>query len=113
MDRAHQNSRRTLAVLSPGYLASRFTAPERAARFAEDATSAHNRLIPVRVQPCTLEGLLAQVVSVDLVGCDEPAVRDKLLQRVAGIRHKPDEPPLFPGGGAGHEAVPGRPAFPA
>jgi len=112
MDRAHQNSRRTLAVLSPDYLASRFTAPEWAARFAEDATSAHDRLIPVRVQPCTLKGLLAQVVSVDLVGCDEAAARDKLLRRVAGIRLKPDEPPLFPGG-TGHEAVPERPAFPA
>src|SRR4051812_50048708 len=35
MDKAHQQSSRTIAVLSPDYLASRFTAPEWAARFAK------------------------------------------------------------------------------
>jgi hypothetical protein len=112
MDKAHKHSRRTLAVLSPDYLASRFAAPEWAARFAQDATSGHDLLIPVRVRPCELEGLLAQVVHVDLVGCGEAAAREKLLRRVEGIRLKPDEPPLFPGE-VSHDAVPERPAFPA
>ena len=112
MDRAHKLSRRTIAVLSPDYLASRFTAPEWAARFAEDATSEHDRLIPVRVRPCALEGLLAQIVHVDLVGCDEAAARKRLLDRVSGIRTKPDEPPLYPTSPAGHKAVPERPDFP-
>jgi hypothetical protein len=112
MDRAHTQSRRTVAVFSPDYLTARFTAPEWAARFAQDATSEHDLLIPVRVRPCELEGLLAQVVYVDLVGCDETTARDKLVKRVEGIRLKPDEPPLFPGG-AGHDAVPERPVFPA
>src|SRR3954449_5842248 len=43
MDKAYALSRRTVAVLSPDYLAS---------RFAQDATSGHNLLIPVRVRPC-------------------------------------------------------------
>ena len=107
-----QQSRRTIAVLSPDYLTSRFTAPEWAARFAQDATSEHDLLIPVRVRPCELEGLLAQIVYVDLVGCGEAPAREKLLRRVEGIRLKPDEPPLFPGE-ISHEAVPERPAFPA
>src|SRR3954468_4494505 len=98
MDRAHKETRRTIAILSPDYLTSRFTAPEWAARFAQDATSEHDLLIPVRVRPCELEGLLAQVVYVDLLGCGEPAARHKLFNRVEGIRLKPDEPPLFPGG---------------
>src|SRR3954447_6729242 len=104
MDKAHAQSRRTVAVLSPDYLASRFTAPEWAARFAQDATSGHDLLIPVRVRPCERDGLLAQIVHVDLVGCDERAARDRLLRRVEGIRLKPDEPPLFPGE-SGHAAV--------
>jgi hypothetical protein len=112
MDRAHTQSRRTIAVLSPDYLASRFTAPEWAARFAQDATSEHDRLIPVRVRPCELQGLLAQIVYVDLVSCDEATARDKLVKRVKGIRLKPDEPPFFPGR-AGHKAVAERPVFPA
>ena len=93
MDKAHAQSRRTIAVLSPDYLASRFAAPEWAARFAQDATSEHDLLIPVRVRPCALDGLLAQVVYVDLVGCGEAAAREKLLRRVEGIRLKPDGRP--------------------
>jgi hypothetical protein len=112
MDKAHTQSRRTIAVLSPDYLTSRFTAPEWAARFAEDATSEHDLLIPVRVRPCELQGLLAQIVYLDLVGCGEEAARDKLLGRVEGIRLKPDEPPLFPGQ-VSHDVVPERPVFPA
>ena len=48
MDKAHSQSRRTIAVLSPDYLASSTTTPEWAARFAQDATSEHDLLIPVR-----------------------------------------------------------------
>src|SRR4051794_34651553 len=52
MDKAHRRSRRTVAVLSPDYLASAFTVPEWSARFAQDATSEHDSLIPVQVRPC-------------------------------------------------------------
>ena len=84
-----------------------------AARFAQDATSEHNLLIPVRVRPCAREGLLAQIVYVDLVGCDEAAAKKRLLDRVRGIRAKPDEPPLYPNPStAGHSVVPKRPNYP-
>jgi hypothetical protein len=63
------------------------------------------------VRPCELQGLLAQVIYVDFVGCNEAAARDTLLKRVEGIRLKPHGPPLFPGR-AGHKAVPDRPTFP-
>src|SRR3954468_17220 len=75
MDRAHTQSRRTVAILSPDYPTSRFAAPEWAARFAQDATNEHDLLIPVRVRPCKLEGLLAQIVYVDLVDCSEATAR--------------------------------------
>src|SRR3954466_13072776 len=97
MDRAHTQSRRTVAILSPDYLTSRFTAPEWAARFAQDATSEHDLLIPVRVRPCELQGLLAQVVYVDLVDVAREQARERLFNRVAGIRLKPKEEPFFPG----------------
>lgn len=64
------------------------------------------------MRPCKLEGLLAQIVYVDLVGCGEPEARKKVLDRVAGIRLKPDEPPLFPGPPE-HEVITDKPAFPA
>jgi hypothetical protein len=111
MDKAHTLSRRTIAVLSPDYLTSRFTAPEWAARFAQDATSEHDLLIPVRVRKAEPQGLLRTIVYIDLVGCDEATARQRLLDRVRSIRRKPEEPPLFPTG-TGHAVVPDRPQFP-
>jgi hypothetical protein len=64
MDRAHTLSRRTIAVLSPDYLASRFTKPEWAARFEQDSTSEHDLLIPVRVREAEPQGLLRMIVYV-------------------------------------------------
>jgi tetratricopeptide (TPR) repeat protein len=114
MDKAHTQSRRTLAVLSPDYITSRFTAPEWAARFAEDATSEHNLLIPIRVRPCELQGLLAQITYADLVGVTRDEARQRLLNRVAGIRLKPKEEPFFPGGPlpAATRSIPSEPRFP-
>jgi hypothetical protein len=111
MDRAHTQSHRTIAVLSPEYLTSRYTAPEWASRFAQDARSEHDQLIPVRVRSCEPTGLLAQIIHVDVVDCDEGMARNKLLKRVAGIRTKSDERPLFPGT-PNHKAIRERPAFP-
>lgn len=98
MDRAHQQTRRTIGVLSPDYLTSAFTAPEWAARVAQDGRSEHDLLIPVRVRECELSGLLAQIVYVDLIGADRSDARQRLLDRVSGSRLKPKEEPFFPGG---------------
>ena len=94
MDRAHTSSRRTIAVLSPDYLRSRFAAAEWAARFAEDADSEHDLLIPVRVRPCEPSGMLAPILYVDLVGSDEATARDQILSRIRGIRYPPGEEPV-------------------
>ena len=62
MDRASQEAGRTLVVLSPDFLSSRFTAPEWAAAFAKDPTGQRGLLLPVRVKSCNPDGLLAQIV---------------------------------------------------
>jgi hypothetical protein len=54
------------------------------ARFAQDATSEDDLLIPVRVRPCDWKGLLAQTIYLDLIDDDEEAARRKLLHRVQG-----------------------------
>jgi hypothetical protein len=114
MDKAHAQSRRTIAVLSPDYFASRFAAPEWAARFADDASSTRDLLIPVRVRPFETEGLLAQIIYVDLVGVGRDEGRQRLLNRVAGLRLKPGEEPFFPGAPlpAAARSVPSEPSFP-
>ena len=110
MNEALKRSSRMIAVLSPDFLKSNFTAPEWAASFAQDPRSGQGLLVPVRVRECQVEGLLAQIAYVDLVGAAEQAAVESLLQRVRGDRGKPTTRPGFPGGPP--REVTERPSFP-
>jgi tetratricopeptide (TPR) repeat protein len=104
MDRATREARSTIAVLSPEYFASPYTTVEWQAAYHRDPTGEQGLLLPVRVRPCQVEGLLGPLVYIDLVGLDEAQAREKLLREVH--RHDPDpgkvqhsvaEPQAFPG----------------
>src|SRR5262249_25256569 len=82
MHKATIQAARTIAVLSPDYFASRFTLSEWAAAFREDPTGEHGTLVPVRVRPCDVKGLLGQIGYIDLVGQDESMARQRLLERM-------------------------------
>src|SRR5579883_1954163 len=71
MQKAASECDRTLAVLSPDYLQSEFVQPEWAAAFAADPTGNSRKLVPVRVRPCEMKGLLKAIVCIDLVGLEE------------------------------------------
>jgi hypothetical protein len=99
MQNAATQAQRTIAVLSPDFLKSAYTASEWAAAFAEDPTGAKRELVPVRVSACKLTGLLAQIVFIDLVGLDEATAKEALLAGVKQRRAKPSTAPPFPGKG--------------
>jgi hypothetical protein len=90
---------RTIAVLSPEYLAAEYTQPEWAAAFAADPKGAERKLVPVRVRECDPIGLLAPIVRIDLVGKNEQDARRELLVGIKRERAKPSMPPKFPGTG--------------
>jgi len=106
MDNATKQCERTIAVLSQAYLNAEFTVPEWAAKFAQDPKGLGRKLVPVRVAPCNVEGLLGQVIYCDLVGLDEEAARKRLLSQLSPGRTKPAVAPSFPGSTT-------EPAFPA
>ena len=113
MDRAAKTTRRTIAVLSPDYLAAKFTQAEWAAAFGRDPTGVERALLPVRVADCRPEGLLATTIYVDLVGLDEPTAKQKLLIQVSEQRPKPVASPVYPGRSAqGTAAAPDFPGLP-
>jgi hypothetical protein len=98
MNRAAAESNRTLAVVSPDYLdKSKFGNSEWAAAFAKDPEGFRRHLVPVRVRECQIEGLLKQIVYIDLVGKTESESRLALLNGVRGKRSKPTKSPAFPG----------------
>lgn len=97
MQTAASLAERTIAVLSPDYLESRFTAPEWYAAFANDPTGEKRTLVPVRVRRCDLEGLLPQIVYIDLVDLDAATAKPRLMQGVKPGRAKPSVEPSYPG----------------
>ena len=61
MDDAATRAERTIAVLSPAYLASDYAFAEWAAAFRRDPKGKHGRVLPVRIQRCEVEGLLGPI----------------------------------------------------
>jgi hypothetical protein len=88
---------RTIAVLSPNYLASLFTQPEWAAAFVDDPAGLKRKLVPIVVAPTQLPGLLAPIAHINFVGVSESDAKAALLHGIAGGRSKPKERPDFPG----------------
>ncbi|MGP1372287.1 MAG: TIR domain-containing protein [Almyronema sp.] len=113
MQKAARDSQRTIAVLSNNYLQAEYTHPEWATAFAKDPQSLKRLLIPIRVQECQPDGILGQIVYVDLVGCSaEAAAKEKILTMLQE-RAKPTAAPAFPGAAPmPHTAVSVAPVFP-
>ena len=109
MDSATKQAGRTIAVLSPDYFASKYTPSEWAAAFRHDPKGELGLLVPVRVRPCDVEGLLGQVVYIDLVNQDEQTARSTLLASLQSGRQKPASAPPFPS--VAHTLLE-RPSFP-
>jgi len=97
MDMATKVGRRTIAVLSPDYLTSGFTAAEWAVAFERDPKGEQGLLVPVRVRSCDVQGLLAPISYIDLVDLDSPSARSSLLTGVQQERAKPRKAPAYPG----------------
>jgi tetratricopeptide (TPR) repeat protein len=97
MQQATSSAQRTVAVLSPAYLRSRFGEAEWRAVFATDPTGELGLLVPVRVQDCQPPGLLASRVYVDLVGLEEEVAAARLRAGIQQGRARPSGRRPFPG----------------
>ncbi len=103
---------RTIAVLSPDYLNSRYGAPEWGYAWARDPDGTLRKLILVKVAACDPRGLLELRPGLDLVGItDEAEARRMLIAEIERVRNGgpgSQAPPPFPAGGPASD----RPVFP-
>jgi TIR domain len=76
---ALEQADRTIALLSPAYLASPYASDEWTGAFLHDKDR-EGRLLPVRIEKCDPPRLLATRVYVDLVGLGRQAARTRLLE---------------------------------
>ncbi|WP_435604205.1 TIR domain-containing protein [Streptomyces sp. bgisy130] len=115
MDRGVSESAAVIAVLSSNYERSRYGRMEWQAALRADPDAPERRLLTVRVEDIPVEGLLATITYVDLVGVtDTGTAREMLLTRVGQAldgRARPTSRPGYPGGpGTGADApAPGIP----
>jgi WD40 repeat protein/3',5'-cyclic AMP phosphodiesterase CpdA len=83
MDRGLSQAAAVVAVLSEHYLNSTYGRLEWQAALRADPGNPPGRLITVRVEDCPLEGLLATITYIDLVGVTDPGqARELLLDRI-------------------------------
>ena len=111
MDDAARRTERTILVLSEAYLTSDFAFSEWAAAFRRDPRGKQGKVLPVRIERCTVEGLLGPIGSIDLVDLDEQRAQEKLLQGVKQERAKPATVP-FPTSTSPSGPLMDRPVFP-
>ena len=102
MDEGLRQAEVVLCVLSREYLRSRAGNREWQAVYASSLNrDGRSGLLPVRVEDCPVDGLLASLTYVDLAKVSDPdAARSLLLGRIAESRAGralPGQPPQYPG----------------
>ncbi len=113
MQKAAIGTRKTVVVLSERYLQAEYTQPEWAAAFVDDPRGERRKLIPLRVAPCSPDGLLKPLIYADLVGLAPDAAKNAVLNAVQDGRIKPAVTPAFPGSpGAPATVAPAAAPFP-
>jgi hypothetical protein len=88
MERAVLQSRKTLLVLTPGYIAGEWTEFENILAATRDPAARRRRIIPLLVEPCELPLRIRALTYVDFAGSDQEFQLQRLL---AAIRSHPPE----------------------
>jgi hypothetical protein len=99
-----QNADHVLAILSPDYFKSPFTSLEIQSAVAEDPLGEARRVIPVRVEQCSMPSLFRDLVYIDFVEKTEEEQRRALT---AGLRA------AMVGTRTAHREIKERPLWPA
>jgi hypothetical protein len=73
---------RTIAVLSPDYVKSKWARVEWQQAFLDDPEGVKRKLIAIRIADFKPEGIIGQAVWIDLVGADEDESRQRILDGV-------------------------------
>lgn len=113
MDEALKKSKRIVAVLSPAYLNSDQAASEWLDACRTDPLGHARRLIPIRVEQCALDGLIASRVYADIVGMEQAEARRTILKAVNPVeRLTPNYARRVSEGSIQPAPFPGKPASP-
>ncbi|WP_236706631.1 toll/interleukin-1 receptor domain-containing protein, partial [Frankia sp. ACN1ag] len=115
LDGVTQRARRTIAVVSDGYLDSSAASAEWGAAWSPRVLDGERRLLVARVTDRPIPGLLGQLVPIDLVGRSRWAAQTVLLAAVRGEAGRVEAGQVEVGDGASfpdRQSYLGRAVFP-
>lgn len=96
MNAAITSSRWALVILSPNYLTSLYAQSQWTTAFLQNKGGAI-RVVPVIVRECEVEGLLANIVPINICDLEEVAAKKTLIDKLRGRSIKPLKQPGYPG----------------
>lgn len=71
-----------IVILSENYLKSKWCEAEWTSKLVEQIESKERRIIPIRVEPVNLKGLLSPIVYIDIVDKTEDKAKDEILRGI-------------------------------
>ena len=92
MQKAVQQTRQTIVLISPDYLAGEIAQSEWGAALEADARRSERHLLPIRIRETEVSGLAGSVAYLDLVGTDEERARSAILEGVVSSRESVASP---------------------
>jgi hypothetical protein len=92
MHRGLAETEKTIVILSPDFLDSKFTQAEWAAVFAKDPKGEERKLVPFMVKECRPTGLLAPIVYVKLFRLTEDEAKSAVLGALSGPKPERNGP---------------------
>lgn len=75
---------RLIVILSKNYLKSEWCEAEWTSKLTEQIESKERRIIPIRVEPVDLKGLLSPIIYIDIVDKSENEAKKEILQGIEG-----------------------------
>ena len=86
IDDALQKCDKLIVVLSRNYLRSEWCRTEWTSKLAEKSNPNDGSIIPIRVEPVEVEGLLSPIVYIDIVDKDESNAKQCILEGIRDVR---------------------------
>lgn len=82
INEALSECQKLIVILSKNYLRSKWCEAEWTSKLSEQITLKERRIIPIRIEPVDLKGLLSPIVYIDIVDKSENEAKDEILNGI-------------------------------
>lgn len=88
MDESIMNAKCLVLVLSDNYMKSPWCRAEWIAKLGEQIISGERKILPIRIEPVEIKGLLSTIIYADIVGKTEYEAKETILKEIRNGRKK-------------------------